>query len=186
MISSVTQCESKEAAFTGSKVPNFGGRWKIDSQRSDDEPIRELMCEIGTPRYLVNLAMLFPSTMKVNQTPDNLLIHEKISQAKGLYVHDVKIYTDNREVTGKHPIDRSVIRTRTQWKELKTTDLASNSRQEHEMCCVSEIKYEKYPEHMQETIRFLEDDGETLHVIHHLKMPQKIISAHRFLTKIVQ
>jgi len=175
-------------SFLKDRIPNFAGHWRIDQNRSQDNEMEAIMSRIGVPGYLTRMGRLTPSSMEVVQSKDGKLIKEHISQLGGLYKNKVELFTDNREVIGKHPLDGSTVRTRTRWEAMPRKELEPcNVDGDEVVCCVSYGEYDKYG-HRHRVIRFLDDGGKTFHSFHTMYVQEdgkeQVLTAHRFLNKL--
>jgi len=127
------------------RLPDHSGTWLLNLEASQHDEMAAIMRMTGVPSWLVALGRNSRTTMKVEQEQGGLLIKETIVQLGGLYNHKIELFTDGREVVSRHPLNGSLIRTRTTWEEVAKKDLEPcNLSQESVMCCVSRAVYGKY------------------------------------------
>ena len=186
-----------EEANAKPRGSGFVGHWRMVPGYSEE--MEAIMVELGTPKYVHRLNKLgFETHMKVELKADDVLV-ENITKFNGLYNREVKLFMDGCQRVEYHPIDGSTIRAASYWCPVKrvsedceyrvvdgSDDSACNAR-DLKLAAVSDIYYDKYAKRHR-VLRVIEDEGNTLHVVHSPRgeegIPTNVLSAHRYLRKV--
>lgn len=174
----------------------FVGNWRMVTGYTPE--MEAIMVQLGTPKYVQRLDQLgFDTHMRVDVEKENLLV-ENITKFNGLYNREVKLFMDGCIRVEHHPIDGSKIHAASYWQTVREVPGEQDRMYEVvgasgeamndkvSVAAVSDIYYEKYAKRHR-VMRILENEGNTLHVVHALRSDtgaSDALFSHRYLERV--